>query len=128
MLEALRAIVVGSVAGAALCAVLLGIFSLIFVSAESIPQWLLSPLVIAVSIVSAFAAGFTAAKLAKKRGLIFGAAAGMLLFALFLLSGLAVSNKAVDPAVPGIRLLVMVLSGGIGGIVAVSGRRKIKHK
>ena len=124
VVEALRAIVVGAVAGAALCAVLLGIFSLVFVSAESIPQGLLSPLVIAVSVLSAFAAGFTAAKLTHRRGLIFGAAAGLLLFALFLLSGLAASNKATDPSVPGVRLLVMVLAGSIGGIVAVSKRGK----
>ena len=129
VLEALRAVVVGSVAGAALCAVFLGIFSLLFVSAESIPQGILSPLVIGVSVISAFAAGFIAAKLTGKRGILFGAAAGMLLFALFLLSGLAVSsNKAVDPSMPGVRLLVMLLSGSIGGIVAVSRRAKIKHK
>ena len=127
MLKAIRAIVIGSVAGAALCAVLLGILSLAFVSAENIPQGLLSPLVIAVSVLSAFLAGFIAAKLARKRGLLFGAAAGLLLFALFLISGLAASNKAADPAVPGGRLLVMFLSGAIGGLVAVSNRPR-KHK
>ena len=127
MLKAIRAVVLGSVAGAALCAVLLAILSLAFVSAENIPQGLLSPLVIAVSVLSAFLAGFTAAKLSRRRGLLFGAAAGLLLFALFLLSGLAVSNKAADPAVPGIRLLVMLLSGAIGGLAAVSGRSR-KHK
>lgn len=128
MLKAIRAIVIGSVAGAALCAVLLGILSLVFVSAENIPQGILSPVVIAISVLSAFLAGFTAAKLARKRGLLFGAAAGLLLFALFLVSGVAASNKAMDPSVPGIRLLVMFLAGAIGGLVAVSGRSSRKHK
>lgn len=122
-LKALRAIVIGSVAGAILCAAFLGVFSLAFVSAENIPQGLLSPLIIAVSIISAFLAGLSAAKISGKRGLLFGAAAGLLLFTLFLFSGLIVSTKATsDPAVSGIRLLTMVLAGSIGGIIAVSGK------
>lgn len=128
VLKTFRAVVFGTVAGAAFCAVLLGIFSFVFVSAENLPQGLLSPLVIAASVLSAFLAGFTAAKLSKRRGLLFGAAAGLLLFALFLLCGLAVSSKANDPAVPGTRLLVMVLAGALGGFAGVSKRTKIKHK
>ncbi|QAT49698.1 TIGR04086 family membrane protein [Caproiciproducens sp. NJN-50] len=128
VLDAIRAIVIGSVAGALICAVFLGVSALVFVSAESIPQGLLSPLVIAVSVLSAFAAGYIAARISKKRGLLFGAASGMLLFALFLFSGLAVSNKAVEPAQCGIRLLVMVLSGAIGGVLAVSRKTKLKRK
>ncbi|MVB12958.1 hypothetical protein CAFE_37110 [Caprobacter fermentans] len=128
VLDAVRAIVIGSVAGAFLCAVFLGVLALAFVSAESIPQGLLSPLVIAVSVLSAFAAGYIAAKISKKRGLLFGAAAGMLLFALFLFSGLAISNKATEPAQSGVRLLVMVLSGSVGGVLSVSKKTKPKHK
>jgi putative membrane protein (TIGR04086 family) len=128
LLDAIRAIVIGSVAGALICAVFLGILALVFVSAERIPQGLLTPLVIAVSVLSAFAAGYITVKISKKRGLLLGAAAGIVLFALFLFSGLAVSNKASEPAQSGIRLLVMALSGSIGGILSVSGRRKSKRK
>lgn len=128
VIDAIRAIVIGTVAGALICAVILGVSALVFVSAENIPQGLLSPLVIAVSVVSAFAAGYIAARISKKRGLLFGAASGMLLFALFLFSGLAVSNKAAEPVQSGIRLLVMILSGAIGGVFAVSKKTKPKRK
>jgi len=128
VLDSIRAIVIGSVAGALICAVFLGVSALVFVSAESIPRGFLSPLVIAVSVLSAFAAGYIAARISKKRGMLFGAASGILLFALFLFSGLAVSNKAVEPAQSGIRLLVMVLSGAIGGVLAVSKKSKPKRK
>lgn len=128
VLDSIRAIVIGSVAGALICAVFLGISALVFVSAENIPQGVLSPLVIAVSVLSAFAAGYIAARISKKRGMLFGAASGILLFALFLFSGLAVSNKAVEPAQSGMRLLVMILSGAIGGVLAVSRKTKSKRK
>ncbi|MCI1964727.1 MAG: TIGR04086 family membrane protein [Oscillospiraceae bacterium] len=128
LLDAIRAIVIGSVAGALVCAVLLSILALVFVSAEHIPQGILSPLVIAVSVLSAFAAGYIAARISKKRGLLFGAAAGILLFALFLFSGLTMSNKSAEPAQCGIRLLVMVLSGSIGGVLSVSKKTKLKTK
>jgi putative membrane protein (TIGR04086 family) len=127
-LDAVRAIVIGSVTGALLCAIFLGISSLAFVSAESIPQGLLSPLVIAVSVLSSFGAGYTAAKISGKRGLLFGASAGMLLFALFLFSGLVISNKTTEPAQAGTRLLAMVLSGSIGGFLSVNKKRKPKRK
>ncbi len=126
--EAIRAIVIGSIAGALICAVILGILALIFVRAESIPQRLLFPLIIAVSVLSAFAAGYLTVKISRKRGLLFGAVSGLVLFALFLFAGLAVSNKSAEPAQSGMRLLVMVLSGSIGGVLSVSRRRSSKHK
>lgn len=127
-LDAIRAIVIGSVTGALLCAIILCVLSLAFVSAESIPQGLLSPLVIAVSVISAFLAGYIAAKISGKRGLLFGAAAGMLLFALFLFSGLVMSTKATEPVQAGTRLLTMVLSGSIGGFLSVNKKTKPKRK
>jgi len=126
--DAVRAIVIGSVVGAFLCAAFLGILALAFVSAESIPQGILSPLVIVVSVLSAFGAGYIAAKISGKRGLLFGASAGMLLFALFLFAGLAVSNKISEPVQCGMRLLVMVLSGSIGGFLSVNKKAKPRHK
>lgn len=129
VLDAVRAIVIGSVVGAVVGIVLLGAFSMAFVSAESIPRGILSPLVIAISVLSAFAAGYIAARISKQRGLLFGTAAGMLLFAMFLFAGIAVSNKvSAEPTQTGVRLIVMVLSGAIGGILAVSRKSKGKRK
>jgi putative membrane protein (TIGR04086 family) len=122
---AVRSIVIGSVAGAALCAALLGAFALAFVSAGHIPQGLISPLVIGISALSAFMAGLITAKISRKRGLAYGALSGLLLFVLFLVSGLIASHEAVSAA-SGMRLLVMVLSGAIGGLLAVSKKSKIK--
>lgn len=123
--EIMRAVIIGSVTGAALCAVLLALFALAFVSAENIPQGFLSPFIIAVSVLCSFAAGLIAGKISKKRGLIYGALAGLVLFILFLISGLIVSQEAFT-AVSGVRMLVMVISGAIGGLVSVSKKSKRK--
>ena len=122
---ALRSIVIGSVAGAALCAALLGLCALGFVSSGHIPQSLISPIVIALSAISSFMAGFVAAKISRKRGLAYGALAGLLLFLLFLLSGIIAYHEAVSAGVI-LRMLVMVLSGALGGLVAVNKKTKMK--
>ena len=122
---ALRSIVIGSVAGAALCAALLGLCALGFVSAGHIPQSLISPMVIALSVFSSFMAGFITAKVSHKRGLAYGALAGLMLFALFLISGLIASHEALSVNVF-MRMLVMILSGALGGLMAVSKKTKVK--
>lgn len=125
ILGALRSIVIGSVAGAALCAALLGACALAFVSAGNIPQNTISPMVIALSVLSSFVAGFISAKISHKRGLVLGALSGLLLFVLFLVSGLIASREAISVTVI-MRMLVMILSGAIGGLLAVSKKTKIK--
>nr|WP_319488108.1 TIGR04086 family membrane protein [uncultured Caproiciproducens sp.] len=125
ILGALRSIVIGSVAGAVLCATLLGAFALAFVSAGHIPQNLISPMMLALSVLSAFTAGFATAKISRKRGLAYGALSGLLLFVLFLVSGLIASNEAIS-FTAGIRMIVMIISGAIGGLLAVSKKSKVK--
>ena len=117
VLGAVRAVVIGAVCGAVLCAGLLALFAFGFVKASYIPQFAINPIIIAVSAFSAFAAGFFAAKVSKKNGLLFGAISGLLLFVLFLLAPVLTTLT---------RLAVMVLAGAIGGLLSVSKKSKIK--
>ncbi len=119
-----RAIIVGAVVGALICALMLAVCSLAFVSAENIPHDFLPAFLLAVTIVSSFFAGFVTAKIAKQKGLLCGAAAGILLFLLFLISNVAMSQNGGGEIF--MRLLLMVLSGGIGGLVAVNGKARRK--
>ena len=124
-IEALRAVVVGTVSGAVLCAVLLVVCSLAFVSSENIPQGFLTPFVIALSMISAFFSGFITVKISHKRGLFYGLLSGIFLFALFLVAGLLSEHEAASAA-SGTRLLVMALAGAIGGLTAVNRKSKLK--
>ena len=85
VLGAVRAVVIGAVCGAVLCAGLLAVFAFSFVKVGYIPQFAINPIIIAVSAFSAFVSGFFAAKVSKKNGLLFGAISGLLLFVLFCL-------------------------------------------
>ena len=55
VLGAVRAVVIGAVCGAVLCAGLLALFAFGFVKASYIPQFAINPIIIAVSAFSAFA-------------------------------------------------------------------------
>jgi putative membrane protein (TIGR04086 family) len=125
VLGAVRAIVIGSVAGAALCAALLGIFALAFVTSGHIPQGFITPLVIGISALSSFTGGMVSAKISRKRGLAFGALSGLLLFILFLISGLIATREAVSAA-SAARMFVMLISGALGGLLGVSKKSKRK--
>lgn len=125
VIDVLRAVLFGAVAGAVICAALLAAFSMAFVSMENIPQGFLTPLIVGVSVLSSFFSGFIAAKISGKRGLIFGLLAGLLLFFLFLVSGLATENQS-SPDTAGTRLLIMAASGAVGGLLAVSRRSRRK--
>lgn len=120
-----RAIVIGAVAGALICAFMLAVCAFAFVSAENIPHDFLPAFIIAVTIISSFFAGFIAAKIMKQRGLFCGSVATLLLFLLFLISGLVMSQGGAGGEIF-MRLLLMVLSGGIGGLVAVNGKSRRK--
>lgn len=111
--------------GAALCAVLLAVFSLLFVSSEQIPQDFIPAFVIAVSVLCSFAAGFVTAKISKKRGLLCGMLSGLLLFLLFLAAGLIAFKEPLD-ASSCVKMLIMAISGAIGGFLAVNKKHKRK--
>lgn len=120
-----RAVVIGAVAGALVCALLLACFALAFVSAENIPNNLLPAFIVAVTIISAFVAGVVTARISKQRGLLCGSAAGLLLFLIFLIAGVAVSQGHTNAEVF-MRLILMLISGGIGGLLSVNGKSRRK--
>lgn len=124
-LTVLRAVIIGAVAGALICAALLAVFAFAFVSAENIPHDFLTAFMIAVTVVSSFLAGFITAKLTKQKGLLCGSISGVILFFLFLIAGVAISATGAGNGVL-LRLLLMVISGGIGGLLAVNGKSRRK--
>ena len=92
---------------------------------ENIPHDFLPAFIIAMTILSAFVAGFVTAKIAKQRGLLCGSISGLLLFLLFLIAGVAMSqgHSGVDAVM---RMILMILSGGIGGLISVNGKSHAK--
>jgi putative membrane protein (TIGR04086 family) len=121
----LRAVGIGAAVGGAACALLLAAFSLLFVSAASIPQDMLPALVFAAAAAGAFLAGVVAAVVSGQNGLVCGAFSGLLLFLLFLAAGIAFESGNVASEAAS-RLGAMMIAGGIGGLLAVN--RKSRRK
>ncbi|MGI6283942.1 MULTISPECIES: TIGR04086 family membrane protein [Caproicibacterium] len=120
-----RSILTGTVGGAAICALLLLLAAAAVQSSGQLPQDLLQPMILIISAVSAFFAGLFAGKVSHRRGLLLGMGCGMLLFLLCLIGG-AVNSHDVLSISSLTRMMVMVLSGALGGYLAIYRRSKIR--
>lgn len=125
VLNALRPIVIGSVVGAAACMILLICFAFALVMAKHMPQSALQPLTVFVAALGAFFSGYTAAKISKERGLLYGGCAALLLFLLLFAAGLTVAEERMT-AVMITKGLIMVITGAIAGILAVNKKSRRK--
>ena len=122
---ALRSIVFGTVTGAVICAVLLAVCAIVFVSSKHIPQSVIPLIALIAAAVSAFFSGYVAAKRSRERGLLLGTLAGLLLFFLIFVSGLILVDEPITAATV-TKLMIMMISGAIGGVAAVNKKSKIK--
>jgi putative membrane protein (TIGR04086 family) len=120
-----RALLIGIIGGAAICTILLLLASAIIQSSGKLPQDFLQPLIMIICGISSFFAGMFAAKSSHKRGLLFGAGCGLLLFLLCLLGGITNSHDVLSISSL-TRMLVMILAGSLGGYLAMCHRQKIR--
>lgn len=125
MVRSIRAIVIGCVAGAVICAILLAVCAFALVSSGRMPHGMIPPITLAIAGVSSLLAGIVSAKIARGRGLVCGAFAGFLLFLLVFLSGLAVANEPMTLSML-TKGLVMLIAGAMGGVLAVNKRARVK--
>lgn len=115
----------GIIAGIIASMVLLLIFSAVMITRD-IPESIV-PTLSAVSIsIGSIAGGFVSAKFFGKAGLVIGAASGFILFVIMLLAGIAVHGELI--AIPTIiKMIVAVVSGGIGGVIGVNSGKRQKY-
>lgn len=108
--------------GLLVCTLILMLFSLI-ISVKDVPEFVIRIMsVVAVSI-SAFVAGYVAAKLIKSKGMLVGLLNGAILFMLFYLTNLFLIKTEDFSALP-IKVAIVLLSAGLGGVLAVNVKRK----
>lgn len=92
------------------------------IAAVDVPKAAITPLAVVASAVGAFVGGIVAAKIAKEKGLLFGAACGLILFVLVLVAGFAVL-KEVRGSFAVAKLFILIGCGAIGGILGVNSRK-----
>lgn len=123
IIRAIRQIGIGVVIGAGFCAILLVIVAFLFLKMQKVPVTALNPISIGISALGSFLAGLVTGKLSHQRGLLYGGITGLVLFAVFLVSNLSVTGIPLS-WVAFSRMGIMVISGAIGGLLAVSKKKK----
>lgn len=119
---AIRAIGIGTFAGALLTFILLVASAYLISCMNYFPQQAVSVIILFLSGLGSLFSGFCAARSAGKRGLPLGSASGLLLFLLFALAGLSIASVS-SLAVFFTRMLVMVLGGALGGYAGIQKKR-----
>jgi len=114
---------IGTIFGAAAILLIILIVSVIFTIIKSFADNLAVPFAILAAALGAFIGGFIAAKILKCRGLFVGMGVGLLLFAVVWLIGLICGSRLFTTAILA-QLILMVLSGALGGFWSVNARRK----
>lgn len=114
---------IGTAISFAVCFILLAVFALIL-SKGNFSEPIVTALSFAAQTLGAFFGGFAAAKINKKNGLIMGSANGAIVFAILTLLSLIIGGMLSVMTV--IRLILLVLSSTLGGIMGVNLRKKEK--
>lgn len=117
----IRPLAVGLAVGV-ICTVVLLLLMAALIRSVDIPHMAVTPMAVAAAGIGAFTAGLTAAAVAGQRGLICGLLCGVILFLIILLAGF-IRYAGVSGGFAMIKLAVLTVAGGLGGILGV-GRRK----
>ena len=114
----LRPLLIGTAVGVIACIAVLMLMAAL-VQTVDIPRAAVLPLAMAAGAVGAFAAGLTAALVARQRGLLLGAACGFTLFLLVLAAGF-VRYTGVSGGTALLKAAVLTVAGALGGVLGVN--------
>lgn len=121
-----RAVLIGTGIGLLICTVLLILATITFLQVKSIPVEAISVMVQIFGAIGAFAGSYITVRIAKEKGMILGVATAGLLFVFVLLAGLCATTSTITFATAA-KGLAMLISGCLGGIVAVNKKQKVKR-
>ncbi len=117
-----RPVLIGAIVGVVCCLIALLLCAAIM-AAQDIPQMAVTPMAVMAAALGAFAGGLVAGKLAKTRGILYGAACGGVLYLLVMIAGFAVLQD-IRGVYALVKLAVMIGCGAVGGIVGANLRRR----
>lgn len=117
----LRPILIGTIAGAICCLILLMLFAAILTMQDI--QTAVTPMAVIAAAIGAFIGGFVGARSVGSRGLIFGAACGVLLYLVVMIAGFAML-KDIRGWYALLKFVIMTVSAAIGGVIGVNTRKR----
>ncbi len=117
-----RPLAVGMAVGLLVCLLLLALFAAVMASGL-LSLRALSPLALTAAALGSFVGGFVSARVARMRGLLYGAGCGLLLFLLTAAVGFIAFPDASATLLP-LKAVLTVAAGALGGIFGVN----MKHR
>lgn len=119
----IKPIALGTFLGIISCGLLLTLLAIIFTKSSSPPHYLVEPIIIILSGLSALIGGYSSAKISGKSGMAYGIICSFIMFIFIFIAGLILVREPLTMLTL-IRLLSMLTCGSIGGIIGVNKRKK----
>lgn len=123
----IKAVLFGTVCGLLVTVILVCILSAIVMTSGLLPTELTNYITLALLALGAFSGGFITSRITKSAGLVAGLITGFSIFILITITGLTKSDDPVS-LLTLIRLVTLLVAGGVGGIVGLKRKERIHIK
>lgn len=125
MNKGVKAVIFGSIGGMIVCTALLLLASFALAQMKSVPDSAVGTITMVFGAFGALAGGYISVRIARCRGMLYGILTGLTLFLVVVIIGVCSSAESVTIATV-IKGVAMILSGAIGGIVAVNKKQRVR--
>ncbi len=122
-----KAVVFGSVCGLLVTVILLCIFSAVIMTSGLLPSEITNYITVGIVSLGALAGGVITSRITKSAGLIVGLITGFFIFMLITVIGVIKSDDSFT-VLTLIRLISLIIAGGIGGILGLRKKERIHIK
>lgn len=122
-----KGILLGTVVGVLGIVVLLLITGIVLTQSGNIPTDFLNIVMLCIGAIGVFISSYIALRIIRSGGLLWGCANGLFMFIIIFTAGLISSTDTLS-SFTFLKLAVFVLCGGLGGIISVNKRNKLKIK
>lgn len=122
-----KAVVFGSVCGLLVTVILLCIFSAIIMTGGLLPSEITNYITVGIVSLGALTGGVITSRITKSAGLIVGLITGFFIFMLITVIGVIKSDDSFT-VLTLIRLISLMIAGGIGGILGLRKKERIHIK
>ena len=122
-IRTIKSVMTGVFCGISICVLFLIFMAFLITKSNNFPHTIIPPLMIIIAGIGAFAGGYISARISSEKGMMCGMICAFLMFILLFIAGLISVREAITMMTV-IRLLAMLLTGAIGGIIGVNKRKR----
>lgn len=123
----IKGVFFGAVIGSLIIMILMILCSIVILQTGMLPDGILEYVILAFIGIGSLIAGYIAARIYRKNGLIIGAITGFVIFLILFISGVSQISDGIG-IMTLLKFAVTLLPSVLGGILGVNKREKIKFK